>query len=108
VDFGLTKDKFKLPFKIRGRTIALENALTFRTSITFRDSETVQRQLDGVNSITNGNTSFQMRPSFTYKLNKSLDLTAYFERSVTEPKQSSSFKTSNTAFGIQLRFALTQ
>jgi len=108
VDFGLTKDKFKLPFKIRGRTIALENTLTFRTSITFRDSETVQRQLDGVNSITNGNTSFQMRPSFTYKLNKSLDLTAYFERSVTEPKQSSSFKTANTAFGIQLRFALTQ
>ncbi|MEQ8546894.1 MAG: cell surface protein SprA [Cyclobacteriaceae bacterium] len=108
VDFGLTKDKFKLPFKIRGRTIALENALTFRASLTFRDSETIQRQLDGVNSITNGNTSLQFRPSFTYKLNKSLDLTAYFERSVTEPKQSSSFKTANTAFGIQLRFALTQ
>lgn len=107
LDFGLTKDDFKLPFKIRGRTITLENDVTLRVSMTIRDSETIQRKLEGESKVTNGNTNFQLRPSFTYKLNDKLDLTMYFERSVTEPKISS-FKTATTAFGTQLRFSLAQ
>ena len=107
MDLGLTKDEFKLPFKVKGRTISLDNAITMRVSMTLRDSETIQRKIDGESKITNGNTNFQLRPSMTYKLNKSLDLTMYFERSVNEPKISS-FKTATTAFGTQLRFSLAQ
>ncbi|WP_421875215.1 cell surface protein SprA [Marinoscillum sp.] len=107
MDLGLTKDEFKLPFKVKGRTITLDNAITMRVSMTLRDSETIQRKIDGESKITNGNTNFQLRPSMTYKLNKSLDLTMYFERSVNEPKISS-FKTATTAFGTQLRFSLAQ
>ncbi len=107
LDFGLTKEDFKLPFKIQGRTIALENDVTLRVSMTIRDSETIQRKLEGENTVTNGNTNFQLRPSFTYKLNDKLDLTMYFERSVTDPKVSS-FRTATTAFGTQLRFGLAQ
>ena len=107
MDVGLTKDKFKLPFKVKGRTISLDNAVTMRVSLTLRDSETIQRKVDGESKITNGNTNFQFRPSMTYKLNNSLDLTMYFERSVNEPKVSS-FKTATTAFGTQLRFSLAQ
>ena len=107
LDFGLTKEDFKLPFKIQGRTVALENDVTIRVAMTIRDSETIQRKLEGENTVTNGNTNFQLRPSFTYKLNDQLDLTMYFERSVTDPKISS-FRTATTAFGTQLRFGLAQ
>lgn len=107
LDFGYTKEEFKLPFKIQGRTITLDNAVTMRISMTIRDAETIQRKLEGENKVTTGNTNFQLRPSFTYKLNDQLDLTMYFERSVTEPKVSS-FKTATTAFGTQLRFSLAQ
>ena len=107
MDLGFTKSDFKLPFKVRGRTITLENDVTFRMAVTVRDTQTIQRKLEGENKITNGNTNFQFRPAFTYKLNNSLDLTGYFERSVNEPKVSS-FKTSTTGFGVQLRFSLTQ
>lgn len=107
LDFGFSKDDFKLPFRVQGRTITLENDVTFRVSMTIRDTETVQRKLEGESKVTNGNTNFQLRPSMTYKINDQLDLTMYFERSVTEPKISS-FKTATTAFGTQLRFSLTQ
>ena len=107
LDFGLTKEDFKLPFKIQGRTIALENDVTIRVSLTIRDSETIQRKLEGENTVTNGSTNFQFRPSLSYKLNDKLDLTMYFERSVTDPKISS-FRTATTAFGTQLRFGLSQ
>lgn len=107
LDFGYSQEEFKVPFKIKGRTVTLENAITMRVSLTLRDAETIQRKLDGQSTITNGNTNFQFRPSLTYKLNDQLDLTMYFERSVTEPKVSS-FKTATTAFGTQLRFSLAQ
>ena len=107
LDFGVTKSDFKLPFKIQGRVIGIENDITFRTALTLRDATTIQRKLDGDNQVTNGNTNFQFRPSMTYKLNNQLDLTAYFERSVNEPKISA-FKTATTAFGFQLRFSLAQ
>lgn len=107
MDLGYTKEGFKLPFKIKGRTIALDNAVTMRVSMTIRDSETIQRKIDGESKITNGNTNFQLRPSMTYKLNDQLDLSLYFERSVNEPKNNS-FKTATTAFGTQLRFSLAQ
>lgn len=106
-DFGFTKSDFKLPFKIRGRVVGLENDVTFRMAMTLRDATTVQRKLEGENRVTNGNTSFQFRPAMTYKLNDQLDLTAYFDRSINEPKVSA-FKTATTAFGFQLRFSLAQ
>ncbi|MEP4533867.1 MAG: cell surface protein SprA [Cyclobacteriaceae bacterium] len=106
-DFGFTKSDFKLPFKIRGRVVGLENDVTFRMAMTVRDATTVQRKIDGESIVTNGNTSFQFRPAMTYKLNNQLDLTAYFDRSVNEPKISA-FKTATTAFGFQLRFSLAQ
>ncbi len=106
-DFGFTKADFKLPFKIKGRVVGLENDVTFRMAMTLRDATTIQRKLEGENKVTNGNTSFQFRPALTYKLNDQLDLTAYFDRSVNEPKVSA-FKTATTAFGFQLRFSLAQ
>ena len=112
LDFGWTKADLILPFKTKGRTITIKNDVTFRMSITFRDSKTVQRKLkleevETENKITNGNTGFQIRPSLAYKLNKQLDLTMYFEKNTTTPRVGSYLR-STTSFGIQLRFNLAQ
>ena len=106
-DFGYTKDNLKLPFKVQGRTITIENDVTFRLNLTYRDSKTVQRKINDEDKVTNGNENFQMRPQIAYKINNQLDLTAYFERSITNPRVGS-FRRATTAFGFQLRFNLTQ
>jgi cell surface protein SprA len=108
IDFGYTKTGFKLPWRFQGRTLTLENDLTVRISASIRDSRTVQRKIDGEDVITNGSRTFQMRPTFTYKLSNQLDLSMYFERNVTTPKVLSSFRRATSAFGIQLRFGLAQ
>lgn len=108
LDFGYTATGFKLPWRFQGRTISLKNDLTIRVSASIRNSRTVQRKIDDEDVITNGSRTFQMRPTFTYKLSDQLDLSMYFERNVTEPKVLSSFRRSTSAFGIQLRFGLSQ
>lgn len=106
-DLGFTKDNLKLPWKVRGRTITIENDVTFRMNMSIRDSETIQRNLEGENTVTNGNKNFQMRPTVSYKLNDQLDLTMYFERNITNPSVGS-FRRATTAFGIQTRLNFAQ
>ena len=108
IDMGWTKDKLKLPFKVQGRTITIENDVTFRFNMTIRDSQTIQRKLNGENVVSNGNKNFQLRPSISYRLNNQLDLTAYFDRNFTTPYISSTFPRAATSFGVQMRFSLAQ
>jgi cell surface protein SprA len=108
LEYGFTKANFKLPFKYQGRVITLKNDLQFRMSITIRDTKTIQRKIEEVNTITNGNINYQIRPNINYVLNKKLNLQFYFERSINEPKISTSFKRTTTSFGFQLRYSLAQ
>ncbi len=106
-DLGYTKDNLKLPFRSRGRTVILENDVTFRMNFSIRDTRVVQRTLEGENSVTNGNKNFQMRPTVSYRLNDQLDLTFYFERTVNDPFVGQFYR-ANTAFGIQTRLSFAQ
>ena len=108
LEYGFTKSDFKLPFKSQGRVITLKNDLQFRMSVTIRDTKTVQRKLEEINTVTNGNINFQLRPNINYVLNKKLSLNIYFERSINEPKISTSFKRTTTSFGFRLTFSLAQ
>lgn len=108
LDIGYSKVGFKLPWRWQGRTLTLENDLTMRVAASVRDSKTVQRKIDDRATITNGNLTWQIRPTITYKINNQLDFTFYMERNVTDPKVLSSYKRATTAFGIQLRFGLAQ
>ncbi len=108
VDIGYSKVGFKLPWRWQGRTLTLENDLTMRVAASVRDSKTVQRRIGERSTITNGNLTWQVRPTVTYKINNQLDFTFYMERNVTDPKVLSSFKRATTAFGVQLRFGLAQ
>ena len=107
-DFGLTKDKMKIPFKINGQTMVLDNDVQFRVAFTVRDTKTIQRKLDDVHTITNGNINYQIRPTMSYVANQKLNITMYFERNINRPKVSNAFNRATSAFGIQVRFSLTQ
>src|SRR5690606_33100958 len=115
--FGFTKANIRLPFRSKGRTVVLNNDLTFRMGLTIRDTETVQRRLTATqatdstsanNVVTSGNINYQLRPTIDYVLNQRLNLQLYFERTINEPKISSSFRRSTTSFGTKLTFNLAQ
>ncbi len=107
-ELGYTKNNLKLPFKVQGETIVLKNDMTFRCNITVSDNKTIQRKVDELNIITNGNLNFQLRPNISYVVNEKLNIQAYFERTINEPKITSSPRRATTRFGIQIRFSLAQ
>jgi cell surface protein SprA len=108
VSFGFTKANMKLPFKVKGSVITLKNDLTFKFNFTLRDTKTIQRNIDEVNTVTAGNVNFQLRPQLGYVLNERLNLNLYFERNINTPRITSSYPRSTTQFGAQVRFSLAQ
>jgi cell surface protein SprA len=107
-EFGFIKAGIKIPFRIGGETKTLENDLNFKLSIGIGDSKTIQRKIDEESTITSGNLTFQLRPTINYIVNERLSLNFYFERNINEPRVTSAFKRTTTAFGTQVRFSLTQ
>ncbi|WP_255416131.1 cell surface protein SprA [Reichenbachiella sp. MSK19-1] len=107
-DIGVTRDTWKFPFKIKGRTVTVDNQLQFRMGFTVRDTETVQRKVEDVSTITDGNINYQVRPTLSYVANQKLNITMYYEKNINEPKISSSYNRSSSAFGVQVRFSLAQ
>jgi len=107
-ELGYTKSNMKLPFKSQGRTIVLKNDVTFRVNLTVTDTKTIQRKVDELHTITNGNINFQLRPNISYVVNQKLTLQGYFERSINTPVVTTSYRRANTRFGIQVRFSLAQ
>lgn len=107
-ELGYTKNNMKLPIKSQGRTIVLKNDVTFRLNMTVSDSKTIQRKIDELNIITNGNINFQLRPNISYVVNQKLNIQVYFERTINEPLVSNSYRRATTRFGAQIRFSLAQ
>lgn len=107
-DFGITKSKMKLPFKVQGRTTTLNNDIQLRMTFTVRNTKTVQRKIDDVQTVTNGDINYQIRPTLNYVANAKLNITMYFEKNINRPKVSNLFNRSSSAFGIQMQFNLAQ
>ena len=116
LSLGFTKSNIKIPFKIQGRTTTLKNDFDFRMDLTIKDTKTIQRKFNestsgeevSVNTITNGNINIQIRPNVGYALNNRLTLQVYYERSINEPRITTSFRRTTTSFGVQVRFSLAQ
>jgi cell surface protein SprA len=107
-ELGYTKNNMKLPFKDQGRTIVLKNDVTFRVNLTVTNSKTIQRKINEVSTITNGNINYQLRPNVSYVVNQKLTIQGYFERTINTPVVTTSYRRATTRFGIQVRFSLAQ
>lgn len=108
MELNYSKNNLKLPFKEQGRVITLKNEITFRLSMSVTNNRTIQRKIEDVNTITNGNINFQLRPNIAYVVNQKLNVQFYVERNVNEPLVSNSFRRSTTRGGIKILFNLAQ
>lgn len=109
IGIGYTKRGMNLPFlrNREGQQIVLKNNVNMKMDLSIRDTRTIQRNIESDNVVTAGNINFQLRPNVSYEINQRVNLQFFFERTVNEPRISSSFKRSTTMFGIKLRFSLT-
>jgi cell surface protein SprA len=117
---GFSTNNFRIPFKINGEYKTLKNELTARFDLSLRDNIIIQRSIvqDSIpgggiveksrNEVTNGNLQIQIRPSIDYTINQRLNLQLFFNRTISEPKISTSFKNTVTEGGVQLRYSLSQ
>lgn len=103
---GFAASGVKLPIRIQGRQVVLSNELQTRMDVTFRETETVQRLLDRPNTITMGNQDLQLKPSINYVINQRMNVQAYYEYTLSNPKISNSFRRVQQRFGVQFRFTL--
>ena len=108
LDFGVSKNEWKVPFKIQGRTAVINNEMQFRFAFTVRDTRTLLREIEQNAVIQDGNINYQIRPQISYVANQRLNLTMYFEKTINEPRISNRFNQSTSAFGVQVRFSLAQ
>lgn len=107
-DLGYTKAGVKVPFKIQGRQEVLKNDLQIRLNTRVVDTRQVQRKIEEPSTVTNGNLNLQIRPTIGYVINQSLQVQIYFDRTINDPRVTTAFRRSSTAFGGQLRFNLSQ
>ena len=104
---GFVTKGVKLPIKYRGSRIFLENNLNFRFDLSIRDGITVRRDIElGTNTAQAGNRIFSIKPNIDYKINDNTNLRMFYNRTLTEPKNSQSFRSAITDFGISLRYTL--
>jgi hypothetical protein len=107
IEAGYKIKGLKLPIKIKGKKIRLDNDLNFRFSFSYRDNLTINHRIDeGVPQITAGSRVIFIAPSIDYIVSKRLNVKLFFEQTQTIPKISSGFPTTNTKGGITFRFSL--
>jgi cell surface protein SprA len=111
---GYRKRGVPLPFHIKimgknGFTNRLENDLTFRLDMSFRDDATTNSYLDQNAAVpVGGQQVISISPSIDYVVNNRINLKLYFDERRTVPKISSSPPVTTTRAGIQIRISLAE
>lgn len=99
----------KLPIKIKGRNVRLDNDLSFRFDFSYRDNITVNHRIDESQpQITQGTRTIFVNPVIDYIVSKRLTVRIFFEQTRNIPKISTGFPTTNTRGGITFRFSLAE
>lgn len=108
VSFSYRKDKLNKTLQLFGRALNLENSLNSRIEVSLRDTKTRNRKLDfsGNSDFTSGNFMLIVKPSIDYVVNSKLNIRFYIEHTRNRPAISTSFPSSYTAVGFQVRFTL--
>lgn len=108
VELGYTKNNLKLPWRSQGRVTTIKNDITFRLNMSITNNRTIQRKIEEINTITNGNINFQLRPNVNYVVNQKLNIQFYVDRNVNEPLVTNSYRRSTTRVGFKILFNLSQ
>ncbi len=102
---GYTVKELKMPFELMGQP--LESDLEIRADVSIRSNETVNRKLvENQNEVTSGQRVISIKTSADYVINDNLNVRFFYDKVVNEPFISTTFPTSNTNAGLELRFTL--
>ncbi len=111
---GFRKRGVPLPFNIQvmgknGLTNRLENDMTLRLDMSFRDDATTNSYLDQNAAVpVGGQQVISISPSIDYVVNNRINLKLYFDERRTVPKISSSPPVTTTRAGISIRISLAE
>lgn len=104
---GYKFDKLPLNIKVGGKANKFESDLNIRGDLTIRDMMTVVRKIEEqVNQLTAGQKNVSLKLTADYMLNARFNLRLFYDQTLNTPKISTSFPTSNTKFGVSVRFSL--
>lgn len=93
--------------KIGGKT--RKSDLNVRADLSIRDTRVIARRMnEGTNLVTSGQHLISLKTAIDYVISDRLNIRAFYDQQINEPKVSISFPTSNINTGISLRFTLTQ
>jgi cell surface protein SprA len=100
--------KFKIPFKIKGKRITLQNDINLRADFSYRDDKTVNYRLDqNIAEPTRGQKSISLAATIDYIVNNKLNVRLFYDFRRTTPATLASYPTRTHRGGITFRFSLT-
>ena len=107
IGLGYALAKFKLPFKIKGKRVVLENDVNLRFDLSYRNDITVNYRLQqNVAEPTMGAKTLTFSPTIDYVINKRLNVRFFFDYRKTTPATLASYPIRNSRGGLTLRFSL--
>lgn len=96
-----------LPIFFRNKQ--LDNDINIQCDFSLRKNNTIIRRIsEKVDQLTAGQEVMSLKVSADYTFNNRLNLRLFYDRVVNTPYVSLSFPTTNTNFGVSVRFTLTQ
>lgn len=106
---GYTIRGLKLPIKIKGKPVKLDNDLKFRVDVSYRDNEIINHRIDeGSPQITSGSKNIIISPAIDYVINNRINVRLFVDYNRTIPKISTSYPTTNVKGGLTFRVTLAQ
>lgn len=106
-NFGYRTSGIKLPIKINGHKIPLNNDLLIDVLIGIANNYTVIRTVDqNSNTVANGQRVVSIRPNINYMINSNINLSIFYDRRATKPHSSNIYPTALTTFGVKLRYTI--
>ena len=104
---GYTLANFKLPFKIKGKKIILDNNVNLRCDFSLRNDKSINYKLQQeIAEPTRGSKTISLSPTIDYIVNKKLNLRIFYDFRKTVPATLQSYPQTTSRGGITLRFTL--
>ncbi|MDD2436930.1 MAG: cell surface protein SprA [Massilibacteroides sp.] len=109
IGVGYKLTEFNKVLKMK-KTANFSNDLTVRLDYSYRKMQSLIRKIeDGLTQPTSGNIAKTLQFSADYSLSRSLTLRAFYDLQINKPLISStSYPTSNSNYGVTVRFSLAQ
>lgn len=104
---GYALANFKLPFKIRGKSITLENDINFKVDFSYRNDRSVNLKLDqNIAEPTRGAKTISLSPTIDYVINQRMNFRIFYDFRKTTPATFASYPQRTSRGGITFRFNL--